>query len=66
MAEITDLYVYYDTFQTYGRKVCSINKTNILREFSDRWKQSIMRSAFTNFNKDFGLLAALAILKHKI
>lgn len=63
----TDLSVYYDAFQAYGRKVCCLNKIEILRQFSDRRKQSIMRSAFSNSSKGFVWpLAALAILKHKI
>lgn len=63
--DITDFYVYYDIFQTYGRKMCWLNKIDILRQYSDRWKQSITRSAFSNSNKDFGLLPTEAILKHK-
>lgn len=66
-AHTTDLSVYYDAFQAYGRKVYCLNKIEILRQFSDRRKQSIMRSAFSNSSKGFVWpLAALAILKHKI
>lgn len=64
--DITDLCFYYDTFRTYGRKVCCLHKIDTLGQFYDRWKQNIMKNAFSNPNEVFGLLAALSIFKHKI
>ena len=65
-ADITDVCFYYDTFQAYGRKVCCLNKIDILGQFSDKWKQSIMKSGFSNSDIVFELLTALGIFKHKI